>query len=213
MNNINIDEKGKNTASDAAGNMQERILTAAGKLFSQKGFKATTTKMIAQEAGINEVTLFRNFQNKGNIFVQLINANLTEKEGEPLSKCLSRDIHTISEVEQMLVDFGILFYNEYLVKNHDIIMINMFEVEQRPQITSALPRNFSRIVDMLVEKLNQLQPIITGSDYSVAALIYVQSLIGTFLMEYRMKINFFPLSVEDLCKKASKVLLYGVTQK
>lgn len=117
--------------------------------------------------------MFRNFQNKGNIFVQLINANLTEKEGEPLSKCLSRDIHTISEVEQMLVDFGILFYNEYLVKNHDIIMINMFEVEQRPQITSALPRNFSRIVDMLVEKLNQLQPIITGSDYSVAALIYV----------------------------------------
>ena len=44
-----------------------KILDAAGKLFSQRGYVATTTRAIAQLAGVNEVTIFRHFGNKAGI--------------------------------------------------------------------------------------------------------------------------------------------------
>jgi len=46
----------------------EKIIEAAKELFSTKGYAATTTKDIASLAGISEVTLFRHFENKRNLF-------------------------------------------------------------------------------------------------------------------------------------------------
>lgn len=42
----------------------EKILDAASSLFATRGYAATTTKAIAEAAGVNEVTIFRNFENK-----------------------------------------------------------------------------------------------------------------------------------------------------
>ncbi|MHB0977015.1 MAG: TetR/AcrR family transcriptional regulator [Candidatus Aquicultorales bacterium] len=47
---------------------KERILDAALELFAEKGFASTTTKEIAAGAGINEVTLFRHYGTKANLF-------------------------------------------------------------------------------------------------------------------------------------------------
>lgn len=46
----------------------EKIIEAAKQLFSTKGYAATTTKDIASSAGISEVTLFRHFESKRNLF-------------------------------------------------------------------------------------------------------------------------------------------------
>jgi len=47
---------------------RERILDAALELFSTSGFHATTTRKISQLANINEVTLFRHFKRKIDLF-------------------------------------------------------------------------------------------------------------------------------------------------
>jgi AcrR family transcriptional regulator len=44
-----------------------RIMEAASRLFSEKGFAGTTTRSIAELAGVNEVTLFRHFGTKENL--------------------------------------------------------------------------------------------------------------------------------------------------
>jgi AcrR family transcriptional regulator len=49
-----------------------RILEAALKTFSQEGYGGATTRKIAREAGVNEVTLFRHFGNKENLFSELV---------------------------------------------------------------------------------------------------------------------------------------------
>ena len=49
-----------------------RILDAALKLFSQKGFLGATTRGIAREAGVAEVTLFRHFPTKEALFKEVI---------------------------------------------------------------------------------------------------------------------------------------------
>src|SRR5688572_31255680 len=43
---------------------KEKILRAAARVYSQHGFRGATTRLIAQEADVNEVTLFRTFGSK-----------------------------------------------------------------------------------------------------------------------------------------------------
>ncbi|MDB6075409.1 MAG: transcriptional regulator, TetR family [Verrucomicrobiaceae bacterium] len=50
--------------SDPAPSTRDRILKAALLAFARDGIQGATTRTIAQEAGVNEVTLFRHFQNK-----------------------------------------------------------------------------------------------------------------------------------------------------
>ncbi len=51
---------------------QTAILGAAKKLFITNGYKGTTTVQIAKEAGISEMTLFRHFPSKEEIFLAVI---------------------------------------------------------------------------------------------------------------------------------------------
>jgi len=51
----------------AATGTADRILTAASELFAERGYVATTTRAIAERAGVNEVTLFRRFENKAGV--------------------------------------------------------------------------------------------------------------------------------------------------
>ena len=45
----------------------EKIINATFSILQKEGFNKATTKKIAAEAGVNEVTIFRNFQNKNNL--------------------------------------------------------------------------------------------------------------------------------------------------
>ena len=47
---------------------RQDILSAAEKLFSQKGFNGTTTKELAAKAGVHEAVLFRHFTNKRELY-------------------------------------------------------------------------------------------------------------------------------------------------
>lgn len=44
-----------------------RVVVAARELFAERGYAATTTRAIAERAGVNEVTLFRRFTNKAGV--------------------------------------------------------------------------------------------------------------------------------------------------
>ncbi len=51
---------------------EQRILDAAIREFASKGYAGATTKNIASEANVNEVTLFRKFQSKENLLRAVI---------------------------------------------------------------------------------------------------------------------------------------------
>jgi len=51
---------------------RDRILDAALQLFSEAGYKGAATKKIAALAGVNEVTLFRHFRTKSELFGSVI---------------------------------------------------------------------------------------------------------------------------------------------
>jgi len=47
---------------------RQRILAAARQLFSERGFRGTTTKDVAEAAGVAELTLYRHFKTKSQLF-------------------------------------------------------------------------------------------------------------------------------------------------
>ncbi|NTU74909.1 MAG: TetR/AcrR family transcriptional regulator [Anaerolineaceae bacterium] len=51
---------------------RQRLINAALTLFGQSGFNQTSTRAIAEAAGVNEVTLFRHFGSKKNLLMACI---------------------------------------------------------------------------------------------------------------------------------------------
>ncbi len=68
----------KRNLAPTEDDIQERILKAAQKLFARKGYGGTTTKDLAQKAGVAEGTLFRHFENKKAILVEVATRGWTE---------------------------------------------------------------------------------------------------------------------------------------
>src|SRR5258708_23956024 len=50
---------------------RRRILEAAERVFSREGFQGATTREIAREAQVNEVTLFRHFRTRDELVARL----------------------------------------------------------------------------------------------------------------------------------------------
>jgi AcrR family transcriptional regulator len=51
---------------------RKRLLEAAAKVYCECGFRGATTRRIAEEAGVNEVTLFRQFGSKSQLLSEAI---------------------------------------------------------------------------------------------------------------------------------------------
>jgi AcrR family transcriptional regulator len=54
---------------------RQRLLDAAARVFAREGLTGATTRAIADEAGVNEVTLFRHFQSKDRLIAAVIGEN------------------------------------------------------------------------------------------------------------------------------------------
>ena len=53
----------------------QRMLDAAARVFARDGLTGATTRAIADEAGVNEVTLFRHFQSKDRLIAAVVGEN------------------------------------------------------------------------------------------------------------------------------------------
>ncbi|WP_424354287.1 TetR/AcrR family transcriptional regulator [Methanobacterium sp. MBAC-LM] len=95
---------------------KQKILDAALKLFSKRGYAGATTRIIAAEAGFTEMTLYTKFKTKQNLFNQVMIYGM-----EKLNKDASSLIFVDKEFEDPK-DFL-----ETCVKNLDKFFWNNFE--------------------------------------------------------------------------------------
>ena len=57
---------------------RQQIITAAMELFAQKGFRGTTTRDLATQAGVNEAIIFRYFKTKEELYNAIIEYKANE---------------------------------------------------------------------------------------------------------------------------------------
>ena len=107
-----------------------RILNATIKIIREKGLKAATTRAIARYAGVNEVTIFRNFGNKEGI----IKALIEKCSYTPVfSKVLKENV--VWDLEKDLYMIAKL-YHQTVNKNKDwiVIMISLMGTGHFPEL-------------------------------------------------------------------------------
>ena len=64
--------------------IRDRILEAAKRVYAKHGFRGATTRLIAIEADVNEVTIFRTFGSKGALLEAVLEENDSGDEVSPL---------------------------------------------------------------------------------------------------------------------------------
>ncbi|MGJ3248429.1 MAG: TetR family transcriptional regulator [Elainellaceae cyanobacterium] len=82
---------------------RQRLIQSALELFVSQGVSSTTTRQIANLAGVNEVTLFRNFGNKYGLFLAVIEESPTFTN---LAEVLIQRIHVSGDANQMLKEYA-----------------------------------------------------------------------------------------------------------
>jgi AcrR family transcriptional regulator len=83
---------------------RQRLITAALELFAQQGIAETTTKQIAEQAGVNEVTLFRQCGNKqGLLLAVLEESEIFDRLAEALTANLDRS-HPPAQIIRQYVE-------------------------------------------------------------------------------------------------------------
>ena len=126
-------EQNKSLSSEAR---KEQIIQSALSVFIDKGFSGTTTAELAKAAGISEVTLFRHFSSKQEIFHAGVEPILFESltndmpviEGkigvEALSNILFKRIKFLADHRGIIK----LILNEHLLNQNDVNVIQKMVV-------------------------------------------------------------------------------------
>lgn len=115
---------------------RERIIQAAFELISDKGFAGTSTREIAKLAGVAEVTIFRHFTSKENLFRQTTQNYSTIPVLEKL-------IPTI--LDKPIYEGLIILVNAYLARLSEEkawIRIFQLELQRDPETFQPLYQSF-----------------------------------------------------------------------
>lgn len=153
--------------------IRERLLDAAARVYAETGYRGATTRRIAHEAGVNEITLFRHFGSKTTLILEAVRqANLRSDcpavppiPGEPA-------IELRTWVREELA---------HLTQLRSIIRTSLGEVEERPEIIPLIgekPRDVILGLSTYLERLQQDGRASPDFDARTAALTFFGSLFA-----------------------------------
>lgn len=150
----------------------QRIIQAAARVFSEQGYSGATTRAIAAEAGVNEVTLFRHFGSKKNLMLAVINQrSVLPGVGKALTGQLTGDYR------QDLLRIGTHFLAMTSERRNEILM-TLFEAQRLPEIRDVIAQVPLRQQKVLGQYLrHQIERgVVRGMDPDLAA----QAFFGIF---------------------------------
>lgn len=126
---------------------EQKIEEAAKKIFTQKGFAATKTRDIAEEAGINLALLNYYFGSKENLFKIIVLKKFKELFGL-LTPVLSDDKISLEEKTKTLVDY----YTELLMENEELPIFVLNELRNHEKIFDEVLQTARTISQPVIEK-------------------------------------------------------------
>ena len=168
---------------------RQRILDAALQLCSERGYHGVSTRAIAALAGVNEVTLFRHFGSKKNLFQAMLRSN----SALPGLELALRERLT-GDYRQDLLILATQILTLLHARHKEIIML-LAEAERQPELlemASFVPMQQRQMLsDYLKWQITrgQMRPL----DPDLAA----QALLG-MLLSYCLGLSLLPPSLARL---------------
>lgn len=172
-------------------------MEVALKLFSEQGFYQTTTKQIASEAEVNEITLFRHFGNKESLF-QETTAHYVEDidlKGE-IDRLVNQDF------EKSVVEVA-LDYLEFCKKNEKLYKIQMrLSEDMKEFVKLKLSRGFKKELHAYFTHLLS-EDVIQGDPEQMAAT-FINSILGAFTIYVLTRNSFTTIPLDQLVIEHAK---------
>ena len=139
--------KEMNNDTDKELTTEEKIIDAARKLFTQKGFAATKTRDIAEEAGINLALLNYYFRSKQNLFQIIIEEKFDQLFGA-INPILSNSEISLEEKIETLVTN----YTNMLLGNDDLPLFVLSEIKTNEFLIKRVRQNAEILSHPVIEK-------------------------------------------------------------
>jgi AcrR family transcriptional regulator len=149
---------------------RERILEAAARVYAKHGFRGATTRLIANEAGVNEVTLFRTFGSKS----ALLEAVLMQHHETAPDAVLDADAADLQHELTTWIHTNI----ERVRSIRPLLIHSMGEIDERPEAQEFACRGRRIVHDVVTRFVSALKARGTAApdaDEDTAAVM----LIGT----------------------------------
>ncbi len=126
---------------------EQIIFDAALKVVTERGYVGATTKLIAEEAGIGEVTLFRRFGNKDTLILEAMKQEASKLDGEVslYTGKLEADLTRIVTAYQLL-----------LGARAPLILTFYTEVTRHPELAAILEYP-QRIIQKILKMIQRYQ--------------------------------------------------------
>src|SRR2546428_6394119 len=123
----------------AAEDRREQIIEVAVRLFSQKGFRGTTTKEIAAAAGVNEAIIFRHFSTKSELYAAIIDRKANSAAMKALRSALAEAIEQ-SDDRQVFetLAFHMLEFHE---RDDTAMRLLLYSALERHELAEMITRN------------------------------------------------------------------------
>jgi AcrR family transcriptional regulator len=180
------------------------ILNAAVQVFSQHGFRGSTTRRIADAAEVNEVTLFRYFGSKEALLQEAINISDGPTPGHPLPKDPVDPIAELSAWADAVM--------QHLHAKGPVIRKCMGEMEERPDFTARAAEAPTRATSELCTYFRRLKELgFTRRDFdeTVASATLIAALFHD-AMSRQMMPDIFPMPAEKAPAKYAQFVLSAI---
>lgn len=133
---------------------EDKILLAASKVFTEKGFAGARTRDIADEAGINLALLNYYFRSKEKLFDQVMKVKIVLLFGK-IIPIISNEKTTIEEK----IDLASEKYFEILSKNPNLPLFVISEIQKKnSDIKSILPVEKILMNSVIIHQIKEKNP-------------------------------------------------------
>lgn len=185
----------------------EKILEAGLRLFSKKGYLGATTREIAREAGVAEVTLFRHFPSKETLLEEVINRYSFLPELKGLLPSLSALLY-----EDALVVIAKRFL-ETLTLRKDMIRIMHSEMHRYPEKIHKIYHAFSdELFKTLASYFDEMRKkgVLRPFHTEFAARAFLGMIFSFFnAQEFLMRKKFGPVDSDEVIKTFVTIFVNG----
>jgi AcrR family transcriptional regulator len=184
--------------------IRSRILAAAARVYAQYGFRGATTRLIAAEADVNEVTLFRTFGSKAELLQAMLASHVS-------ATSIPVILDAGGDPERAMTDWCATLL-VYLRTHAHLIRKTIAEAEERPDAACAAcegPNSAAESLMLYLERLRQNGLVEGDPDFETAVSMLMSALFGDAL--YREIIpDAFPQPVEDAPAKYVQTFVRAV---
>ncbi|WP_432664470.1 helix-turn-helix domain-containing protein [Wukongibacter baidiensis] len=186
---------------------KEKILQASMDLFVRNGYKKTTTKLIANKAGVNEVTIFRLFGKKKSIIEEIIKYKMGNID--PLTSYFKNDAKF--NLSEDLYKSGVLYFNS-MSKNLPLMLTLLEELgEDFERIFSKLPTRIKETYKSYFDEMHK-RGVIIEQDTEFLALSFSTLIVGLAVTKTMTNKAIIKLSNEEFIRKNAEIFARGISK-